>query len=153
MNQHDHPVPGVDCAPTTLIASEERLGVSSREHETGAVRIRTITHNESREIPVLLRSNSVKIERVEVNQFVDAEFEPRTEGDTLIVPVFEYVPVTELKVLLKEEIRITTVVTAKTDVHVAEVQSQQVVVERRAGVEGDWIADTTTLPSGTDGPD
>jgi hypothetical protein len=40
MNQHDDPEPGVDGAPTTLIASEERLAVSSREHETGAFRIR-----------------------------------------------------------------------------------------------------------------
>ena len=30
--------------------------------------------------------------------------EPRQDGDTLVVPVFEYVPVTELKLMLKEDI-------------------------------------------------
>lgn len=61
MNRHDDPAPGVDGTPTTRIASEERLAVSSREHQTGAVRIRTITHSESRELPVLSRCSSVKI--------------------------------------------------------------------------------------------
>ncbi|CAB3806599.1 YsnF/AvaK domain-containing protein [Pararobbsia alpina] len=152
MNTHNEPTPTVDGATTALLATEERLAVSAQEQDKGAVRIRTITHFESLEVPVLLRSNAVHIERVEVNQFVEAKFGPRNEGDTLIVPVFECVPVTELKLMLKEEIRITTVVTEKTDVHVAEVQRQQVVVERRVGSTGDWIADATMPSSGADEP-
>jgi hypothetical protein len=66
----------------------------------------------------------------------------------LIVPVFEYVPVTELRLMLREELRITTVVSTTSDVHVAEVQRQEVVVERRVGSAGDWIADPAIPSSG-----
>ncbi|WP_250478325.1 MULTISPECIES: YsnF/AvaK domain-containing protein [unclassified Caballeronia] len=132
----------------TLTASEERLALSAHEQETGAVRVRTITHTELRELPVLLHSTAVQMERVAVNKFVDAEFAPRKEGDTLIVPVFEYVPVTELRLMLREELRITTVVSTTSDVHVAEVQHQEVVVERRVGSAGDWIADPAIPSSG-----
>lgn len=96
--------------------------MSAREQETGAVRNRTITHRELCEVPVPLHSSSVQIERVEVNRFVDAEFAPRDDANTLIVPVFEYVPLTELKLMLMEKLRITTVITRQTEVHVAEVQ-------------------------------
>ncbi|BAN26488.1 YsnF/AvaK domain-containing protein [Caballeronia insecticola] len=140
--------PSIGDEAGTLIASEERLALSTREEETGAVRVRTVTHTELRELPVVLHSSAVQIERVAINKFIDAQFAPRYEGDTLIVPVFEYVPVTDLKLMLKEELRITTVFSAETHVHVAEVQRQQVVVERRVGSAGDWIADPATPSSG-----
>ena len=124
--------------------------VTARKQETGAVRIRPLTHNESREVPVLVHSSAVQIERVAVNRFVDAEFAPRNEGDTLIVPVFEYVPVTELRLRLKAEVRITTVATVKADVHVTEVQRQQVVVDKRLGTAGDWVADASMPSAGAD---
>ncbi|WP_250515109.1 YsnF/AvaK domain-containing protein [Caballeronia sp. INDeC2] len=142
------PTQNVGIESGTLVASEERLALSAREEETGAVRVRTVTHTELRELPVVLHSSAVQIERVAINEFVDAQFAPRNEGDTLIVPVFEYVPVTELKLMLKEELRITTVVSTETAVHVAEVQRQQVVVERRVGSAGDWIADPAIPSSG-----
>jgi stress response protein YsnF len=56
------------------------------------------------------------------------------------VPVFEYVPVTEMRLMLKEEVRIEFKETEETTVHTAEVQRQEVVVERRTGTDGDWIA-------------
>ncbi|MBC8643020.1 YsnF/AvaK domain-containing protein [Caballeronia sp. EK] len=148
MSGNDEPTPNLEGGPATLIASEERLALTAREQETGALRVRTVTHTELHELPVLLHSRTVQVERVAVNRFVDAQFAPHQEGDTLIVPVFEYVPVTELKLLLKEEVRITTVVSTETDVHVAEVQRQQVVVERRVGSAGDWIADPAIPSSG-----
>ncbi|WP_250511141.1 MULTISPECIES: YsnF/AvaK domain-containing protein [unclassified Caballeronia] len=134
---------------STLTATEERLHVSTETLETGMVRVRVVTHTESREVPVVLHNRTARIERVALNRFVDAEFAPRHEGDTLVVPVFEYVPVTELRLMLKEEIRITTVVTEKNDVHRAELQRQEVVVERRAGTVGDWIADPAIPSSGS----
>lgn len=134
--------------PAVLIATEEHLAVTAHERETGALRVRTVSHKELQDVPVLLRSTTAQVERVVISRFVDAEFAPRYEGDTLIVPVFEYVPVTELKLMLKEEIRITTIVSEKEDVHTAEVQRQEVVVERRVGIAGDWIAEPAMPSSG-----
>ncbi len=69
---------------------------------------------------------------------------------TLVVPVFEYVPVTEMRPMLKEEVRIAVEETEKTSVHTAEVQRQELVGERRAGTDGDWIAQPAP-PSSEDG--
>jgi len=63
MDTHDEPTPSVEGEPAALNANEERMEVSAREQETGAVCVRTITHYESREVPVLLRSSAVRIER------------------------------------------------------------------------------------------
>jgi len=49
-----------------------------------------------------------QIERVAVGRILDGPVSQRQEGDTLILPVVEEVLVCEKKMVLKEEIRITT---------------------------------------------
>jgi stress response protein YsnF len=137
-------------APTSVTAVEQRLRVDVAEQETATVHVRTIVHKELTEIPVVLQRRAVTIERVPVNRFVDSEFEPFRQGDVLIVPVFEYVPVTEMKLMLKEEVRIGLETTEVTSVHEAEMQRQELVVERRTGTDGDWIAQPAA-PSSEDG--
>jgi stress response protein YsnF len=133
-----------------LTAIEERLDVDVAEYETATVRVRTIVHKELAEIPLVLQRRVVTIERVPVNRFVDDEFEPFRDGTTLVVPVFEYVPVTEMRLMLKEEVRIGFEETEETSVHTAEVQRQELVVERRTETDGDWIAQPAP-PSSEDG--
>jgi stress response protein YsnF len=123
-----------------VTAIEERLHADVAEQEIATVRVRTVVHKELAEIPLVLQRRMVAIERVPVNQFVDHEFEPFREGATLVVPVFEYVPVTEMRLMLKEEVRIEFKETEEATVHTAEVQRQELVVERRTGTDGDWIA-------------
>ncbi len=125
-----------------LSVIEERLSVRIEKREAGSVRVRTVTHKEVKEVPILLQSKSVQVDRVPVYRFVDAEFEPRQEGDTLIVPVFEYVPVTEMRLMLKEEMHVRSTVTSEDSVYQAEVQRQDVIVERRTNPKGEWIAET-----------
>jgi hypothetical protein len=97
------------------------------------------------EIPLTLRTQSVEVERIPVNRLVEAEYEPRREGDTLVVPVFEYVPVTEMKLMLKEEVRIRTQCKDVDVVHRVLVQKQALVIERRDNATGEWVAQE--LPS------
>lgn len=140
----------VSDAAVNVTAIEERLRVDVAEQETGTVRVRTVVHKELVEIPLVLQRRVVKIERVPVNQFVDDEFEPFHDGTTLVVPVFEYVPVTEMRLMLKEEVRIGFEETEEASMHTAEVQRQELVVERRTGTDGDWIAQPAP-PSSEDG--
>lgn len=149
-NENADSRPSADSATQHVTAVEQRLHVGVAERETGAVRVRTVVHKDLVDIPVVLKHRLVSIERVAVDQFVDAEFAPRQEGNVLIVPVFEYVPVTEMKLKLKEEIRIGLEETEVTSVHQAEVQRQELVVERRTGTTGDWIAQDAA-PSSEDG--
>jgi stress response protein YsnF len=55
-----------------------------------------------------------------------------------------------MRLILKEEVRIGFEETEETSVHEAEVQRQELVVERRTGNDGDWIAQPAT-PSSDDG--
>jgi uncharacterized protein (TIGR02271 family) len=126
---------------TTISAVQEQLAVEVERTETGAVRVRKLTHDEVQEIPITLRTESVIVERVSINQPVSAEYGPRQEGDTLIVPVFEYVPVTEMRLMLKEEVRITKAAAEVDTVHRASVRREELVVERRDGASGEWLAE------------
>jgi stress response protein YsnF len=118
---------------------QERLSVGIERTETGAVRVRKVNYDEMQEIPVALRTESVEVQRVQINRPVAEEYGPRQEGATLIVPVFEYVPVTESKLMLKEEVRITKSTSKVNAVHRASVQKQALIVERRDGELGDWV--------------
>jgi stress response protein YsnF len=120
-------------------AMQERLSVETERTETGAVRVRKVNYDEIQEIPVALRTESVEVQRVQINRPVSEEYGPRQEGATLVVPVFEYAPVTELKLMLKEEVRITKSTTKVDAVHRASVQKQALIVERRDGESGDWV--------------
>jgi stress response protein YsnF len=78
---------------------------------------------------------------------VSAEYGPRQEGDTLIVPVFEYVPVTEMRLMLKEEVRITKAAAEVDAVHRASVRREELVVERRDGASGEWFVEDGAVGS------
>jgi len=125
----------------TISAVQEHLSVGVERTETGAVRIHKVSYDEIREYPLTLRTESVQVQRVQINQPVPTEFEPRQEGDTLIVPVFEYVPVTELRLMLKEEVRITKSAIEVGTLHGVSVQRQALIVERRGSATGDWVAE------------
>jgi len=51
--------------------------------------------------------DDVSIERIAIGRPIDAVPAPRNEGDTLVIPVIEEILVTEKRLVLKEEIRVT----------------------------------------------
>lgn len=110
----------------------EELDVERRSVETGRVRVtkRVEAHEEVVDAPVL--TEEVLVERVPVNQFVDAAPQPRQEGDVLVLPVLEEVVVVERRLRLKEEIRITKRVTEARDPQTVTLRSEDVKIERIA---------------------
>lgn len=87
---------------------EEVLDVQRHRVETGKVRLTKIVHEREEEVPTPRIREDVTIERVPLNRLVDAPVAVRQEGDTLIIPVMEEVLVTEKRLMVKEELRITT---------------------------------------------
>ncbi|HEV7345882.1 MAG TPA: YsnF/AvaK domain-containing protein [Devosia sp.] len=73
---------------------------------TGRVRISTHTRTEEELVSTLLDREDVSVERVPVDQEVDAAPAVRTEGDTTIVPVVEEVLVVEKRLRVREELHI-----------------------------------------------
>ena len=73
-------------------------------------RVRVSKTREDRQVIVTAPAvrRDVVVERVPIDRFVEHRTGIRQEGDTLVIPVFEEVPVVVMKTKLKEEVRVTT---------------------------------------------
>jgi uncharacterized protein (TIGR02271 family) len=123
--------------PLVLPAIEETLTVETRPVETGRIRIRKVVREREEVVDPPLLRDEVRVERVPVNRLVDGITPARSEGDTLIIPLFEEVVVVEKRLLLKEELRITK---HRTETHTPQrvtLRREEAVVERanRGGYE------------------
>lgn len=113
MNDAPTPLPISDTAqPFTESARisvvEEQLHVGKDVVETGRVRISKRIHETTEHIDLPLIREEYDIERIPVNAYVtQAPAATRYEGDTLVIPVLQEVVVTETRLLLVEEIRLT----------------------------------------------
>ena len=107
----------------------EELEASKRVVEAGkGVRVaRTVSKREEVVDEPLVRAE-VSIERVSINEMIADQDMPavRYEGETMVVPIFEEVVVTEKCTILKEEVRITR--------HRRKIRDPQRVVLRTAQV-------------------
>ncbi|HLM01543.1 MAG TPA: YsnF/AvaK domain-containing protein [Pyrinomonadaceae bacterium] len=85
---------------------QEQVTVDKKIVETGKVRIskRVSQHEELIDVPIL--REQVNIERVPVNQVVDAPPQVRQEGDTMIIPIVEEQVFYQKRLVLVEELRI-----------------------------------------------
>lgn len=86
---------------------EEVLIPSTHPVELGTVRVEKHVETVPYETSVDVTRDDVTVDRIAIDRQVDAVPAPRHEGDTLIVPVVEEVLVTEKRLMLREEIRIT----------------------------------------------
>ncbi len=86
---------------------EEVLVPTTREIPLGEVVIHKRVEQVPSEATVNVGHDEVLVERVAVNEQIDTAPTPRQEGDTLVIPVVEEVLVTEKRLMLREEVRIT----------------------------------------------
>ena len=116
--------------PLVLPVLAETLDVQTRRVETGRVRLHKTVHTREVLVDEPLVREEVVIERVPVNRVVEGPIPVRYEGDTMVVSVLEEVLVVETRLLLKEEVRITT---RRTERHAPErvtLRHEDVTVER-----------------------
>lgn len=86
--------------------AHEELRINKQSVETGRVQVRTRVDERTAWVREELAREDVQVEWVEVNREVDAAPEIRTEGDTLIIPLFEEVLVVEKRLVLRKEIHL-----------------------------------------------
>lgn len=117
----------------TVPVIQEGVEVGKRVVDTGkGIRLRkTVTQREQVVDQPLLR-DELAIEHIAINRVIAQEDmpQPRYDGETLVVPVFEEVLVVQKQLLFKEEVRITR---NRLQVHEAQtvhLRSEQVDVER-----------------------
>jgi uncharacterized protein (TIGR02271 family) len=116
--------------PLVLPVIQETLDVATRPVETGRLHIRKVVHEREETIDPPLLHDAVVVERRPINRVVSGPIPVRSEGDTLIIPLFEEVLVVEKRLLLKEEVRITK---HRVETHVPQrvtLRREEAVVER-----------------------
>ncbi|SAK83828.1 hypothetical protein AWB77_04330 [Caballeronia fortuita] len=122
-------------------AVKEEIAVGVATVETGAVRVRKVVHEDLQPVSMRLRTQQVDVQRIPVNRPVEERDEPRREGDTLIIPIYEYVPVVRMQLTLKEEVHVKTTEMQEDVIHRVPTHSEELVVERREGPDGPWKKD------------
>jgi uncharacterized protein (TIGR02271 family) len=91
---------------TVVPVLAEKVDIAKRKVVSGKVQVRKVIHERQEIMDEFLHQETVNVERVSVDRFVDGPLENRYEGDTLIMPVVEEVLVVEKRFLLKEEVHI-----------------------------------------------
>lgn len=86
----------------------ERLHVETQEVEAERVRVTKQVHEREEVVDEPLLREEVHVERIPVNRYIDEPPAPHTVGETLVVPLVEEVLVVEKRLLLREELHITT---------------------------------------------
>jgi uncharacterized protein (TIGR02271 family) len=116
--------------PLVLPVLAEALDVQTRRVETGRVRIHKTVQAREVLVDEPLLQEEVAIERVPVNRVVEGPIPVRYEGDTMIISLLEEVLVVDTRLLLKEEVHITT---RRTETHTPErvtLRHEDVTIER-----------------------
>lgn len=88
-----------------VLAEQLEIGVRKKPVSTVRVQKHVTEHDEAVAMP--LEQERAEVKRVLINRPVDGPLPIRREGDTIIMPVVEEVPVVEKRLVLKEEIHVT----------------------------------------------
>jgi uncharacterized protein (TIGR02271 family) len=99
-------VEGEEVVVLPVVAEEAE--VRKQVVETGRVRVAKTVRQREEVVDIPLRRDEVQVERVPVNRVVEGPVEIRHEGDTTIIPLVEEVLVVEKRLMLREELRVTT---------------------------------------------
>lgn len=134
--------------PAVIPVIEERAVVKKRVVETGRVRIRKNVREYEEHVDIPHVHEEVRVERVPVDQFIEAAPEVRTEGDVTIIPVVEERYVMEKRLVLVEELHIRRERHETHSPQVVRVLKEEVEVDRLppGGAEDDAAA----MPPATD---
>jgi stress response protein YsnF len=114
---------------------EEEARITKRVEETGAVRVRLESEGVDAPCDIGTTHESYEVERVPVGRVVEARREPWTDGDAVVVPVYEEVLVPRL--VLKEEIRLVRHRRTEHAEGTVSLRRERAIVERRQP-DGTW---------------
>ncbi|MDB5367063.1 MAG: hypothetical protein JWM77_2990 [Rhodospirillales bacterium] len=110
------------------VEESARIDVIEKDRET--VRVRVSPRERLQTITAELQHQHVVVERVPKNEVVDAPPATRRDGSTLIIPVFEERLVVERRLVLVEELHVSTRVETRVENRIIPVRVEDVVVDR-----------------------
>ena len=101
------PEPQLDKQDLHLPILKEELDIQRKRNITGVVRLDKTVSTTEAVVEEQLLKESISVEHVPINRYVDEIASTRQEGDTTIIPVMEEIVIVTKQLVLKEEIRIT----------------------------------------------
>ena len=110
---------------------EEKVSLTKKFVETGRVNLSKKVNESIESFNIPLTEERIVVERIPKNEWVDT-MPPasRYEGDVMIIPVLKEVAVVEKRIMLVEEIRVSTVKTEKTELREVVVKKEEVNITR-----------------------
>ncbi|MCC6313983.1 MAG: YsnF/AvaK domain-containing protein [Thermomicrobiales bacterium] len=128
---------GAETGVHHLLLLEEALDPSVTPVSRGVVRLARRVETVPVEEVVQTWRDDVTVERVPVGRQIETIPAPRTEGDTLIVPIVEEMLVVERRLVLREEVRVTKRRVSESVRVTGEVRRQRLDVEHIAPASAD----------------
>jgi stress response protein YsnF len=132
----------------TLPVIEEHIDVGTRLEEAGAVRVRVVVEDVDEDVELPCASEHVRVDRVAVGRPAHERQSVWMDGDAVVVPIYEEVLIVKRRLMLKEEIRLTTERSVHVDRASFPVRRERAVVERRTA-DGRWEPVDAGTPSAT----
>jgi Domain of unknown function (DUF2382) len=91
----------------TIPVVEERAVVRKRIMTHDVVRARTVVHTDEEIVDTTVSAEEIEVERVALDRWVEAAVPVRQEGDTTIITLHQEVVVTEKRLKVIGEVRMT----------------------------------------------
>ncbi len=109
---------------------EEQAVILKRKMLTEGVRVRTVVHEDEAVIEEPIAIETIAVERVPLDRWVEGPVPVRQEGDTTIVTLLEEVVVVEKRLRATEEVRITKRRAVETSSQSVTLRREEAVIER-----------------------
>lgn len=137
MSKQSRPARATAPVPRRIPIVEEQALVVRRTTPTEGVRVRTVVREDEALIDEPVVRETVAVERVPLDRWVDGPVPVRQEGDTTIVTLLEEVVVVEKRLRATEEIRITRRRDTGQHAETVTLRHEEAVIERVSATGGD----------------
>ncbi len=125
----------------------EQAHIEKHIVETGALRVRKVVAEHDETLESTTVREEFDVERIALDQVIDAPLGVRQEGDVTIVPVIEERVVVQRQLVLKEEIRITRRRHIEPAPQTVRLRREEVIVERRKTGSDQWYTVEVAISS------
>ena len=109
---------------------EEHVVVLKRKTLTEGVRVQTTVHEDETVIDEPVATETVEVERLPLDRWVEGPVPVRQEGDTTIITLIEEVVVVEKRLRATEEVRITKRRDVERHAETVTLRREEAVIER-----------------------
>jgi uncharacterized protein (TIGR02271 family) len=115
---------------------QEEVAIRARERPGDEVRVRKTHSSREETVSIPLTSESVEVQRIPVGAPVDGPVAPWRDGDTIVIPVVEQVPVVRMQWIVREEIRITRTTRQEQHQQTVRLDREDVTINRTESPPG-----------------